>query len=80
MSVLPVEPAQASPEAVALAQRMVGIIDTMRDDARFNLEMFLQAHERGMGAKLTMEASSQKGRAGNVEADFESVRRGLKSV
>lgn len=78
MSVASIEQRDPSVESLALAARMAAVIDTMRDDATFNLEMWLQAHERGMGARLTLETSSQKGRAGNVEADYESQRRTLK--
>ena len=68
-----------SPEATALAVRFAGVIDMMRPDAQWAMEMFLQTHERGMMGSMTVSLESGKRRS-NPEVEFSAGTKPLKIV
>lgn len=77
MSVVPVQ--EATPEALALAARFACIVDTMRPDAQFALELFLQTCERGMAGQVVLTVDGKR-RASNPEVQFTSGTTPLKAI
>lgn len=61
---------EVSAEAKELGERFARLVDTMRGNAQFDLDCFLRAFERGMGAKMVVEVSSDRSRRGNAEVHY----------
>jgi hypothetical protein len=56
------------------ALRLAAVIDTMREGSLFELDMFLQAAERGLGGKVVISTASDRQKRGNAEAQFVSEK------
>lgn len=50
-----------SPECMALALRLATVIESMRSEARFNVETFIAAAENEVGGHITMAAPRKSG-------------------
>ena len=57
---------------LGLALRLACILGTTRVEGQFNLEMFLNAAERGMGGTLVVENPSKRKRRERAEVRFAS--------
>lgn len=52
---------EVSPECMRLALRLATVIESMRAEARFNVETFISAAESELGGHITMAAPRKSG-------------------